>query len=90
MAPAPAGAATAACQTDDTPVPDPAIDGLLKLEISPGESAFVIEASKPAEIDFKVIDDIEQAVREVQGGKLDVIANYTAFQAIRTRYGRAL
>ncbi|GAB3679044.1 MurT ligase domain-containing protein [Actinocorallia lasiicapitis] len=43
-----------------------------------------------AEVDFKLVDDIEQAVWEVQGGKLDVIANYTAFQNIRTRYGRAL
>ncbi|GAA3202670.1 MurT ligase domain-containing protein [Actinocorallia longicatena] len=43
-----------------------------------------------AEVDFKVVEDIEQAVWEVQGGKLDVIANYTAFQSIRTRYGRAL
>ena len=43
-----------------------------------------------AEVDFQVIDDIEQAVLAIPPGKLDVIANYTAFQDIRTRYGRAL
>jgi UDP-N-acetylmuramyl tripeptide synthase len=43
-----------------------------------------------AEVDFRVVDDIEQAVLSVPPGKLDVIANYTAFQDIRTRYGRAL
>jgi UDP-N-acetylmuramyl tripeptide synthase len=43
-----------------------------------------------AEVGFQLIDDIERAVLSVQGGRLDVIANYTAFQDIRTRYGRAL
>jgi UDP-N-acetylmuramyl tripeptide synthase len=43
-----------------------------------------------AEVQFTVVDDIEQAVWAVPPGKLDVIANYTAFQDIRTRYGRAL
>jgi UDP-N-acetylmuramyl tripeptide synthase len=43
-----------------------------------------------AEVHFQLIDDIEQAVMAVPPGKLDVIANYTAFQNIRTRYGRAL
>jgi UDP-N-acetylmuramyl tripeptide synthase len=43
-----------------------------------------------AEVQFTVVDDIEKAVWAVPPGKLDVIANYTAFQDIRTRYGRAL
>jgi len=43
-----------------------------------------------AEVDFQVVDDIEQAVMAVPPGKLDVIANYTAFQNIRTRYGRVV
>lgn len=43
-----------------------------------------------AEVTFTVVDDIQEAVMAVPPGKLDIIANYTAFQNIRTRYGRAL
>ena len=43
-----------------------------------------------AEVDFVVVDDIDQAVLAVPPGGLDVIANYTAFQDIRTRYGRVV
>ncbi|MGH3389794.1 MAG: MurT ligase domain-containing protein [Actinomadura sp.] len=43
-----------------------------------------------AEVDFVVVDDIDQAVLAVPPGNLDVIANYTAFQDIRTRYGRVV
>ena len=43
-----------------------------------------------ADVDFTVVDDIEGAIMAVGPGKLDVIANYTAFQQIRTRYGRVV
>jgi UDP-N-acetylmuramyl tripeptide synthase len=43
-----------------------------------------------AEVSFTVVDDIEQAVMAVPPGHLDVIANYTAFQNIRARYGRVV
>jgi lipid II isoglutaminyl synthase (glutamine-hydrolysing) len=43
-----------------------------------------------AEVDFTVVDDIDQAVLAVPPGGLDVIANYTAFQDIRARYGRVV
>ncbi len=40
------------------------------------------------EVPFEVADDIEAAVDMVPAGGLDVIANYTAFQQIRTTLGR--
>jgi lipid II isoglutaminyl synthase (glutamine-hydrolysing) len=40
------------------------------------------------EVGFDVVDDIEAAVDRVPPGGLDVIANYTAFQQIRTTLGR--
>ncbi|MEV5570999.1 MurT ligase domain-containing protein [Spirillospora sp. NPDC052269] len=43
-----------------------------------------------ADVQFTLVDDVEQAILAVQPGHLDVIANYTAFQSIRTRYGRAV
>ncbi|MEU5876614.1 MurT ligase domain-containing protein [Spirillospora sp. NPDC047279] len=43
-----------------------------------------------AEVPFTFVEDIDQAVMAVPPGKLDVIANYTAFQNIRTRYGRVV
>ncbi|WP_103942724.1 Mur ligase family protein [Thermomonospora echinospora] len=43
-----------------------------------------------AEVEFTLVEDIEQAVMAVPPGHLDVIANYTAFQDIRTRYGRVV
>ncbi|GAA3968938.1 MurT ligase domain-containing protein [Actinomadura viridis] len=43
-----------------------------------------------ADVQFTVVDDIDQAVMAVPPGRLDVIANYTAFQDIRTRYGRVV
>ncbi|MQA86105.1 MAG: DUF1727 domain-containing protein [Streptosporangiales bacterium] len=41
-------------------------------------------------VDFELVRDIDEAVERVPPGRLAVIANYTAFQAIRTSYGRAL
>ncbi|HEY3905512.1 MAG TPA: MurT ligase domain-containing protein [Streptosporangiaceae bacterium] len=41
-------------------------------------------------IPFDLVDDIEAAVDAVPVGQLDVIANYTAFQHIRTVVGRAV
>jgi hypothetical protein len=32
---------------------------------------------------------VDEAVDQVEGGSLDVIANYTAFQQIRVALGRA-
>jgi lipid II isoglutaminyl synthase (glutamine-hydrolysing) len=40
------------------------------------------------EVPFDLVDDIEAAVDRVPPGGLDVIANYTAFQSIRTALGR--
>jgi UDP-N-acetylmuramyl tripeptide synthase len=39
-------------------------------------------------IPFQLADDIDDAVSRVSGGALDVIANYTAFQQLRTVLGR--
>jgi lipid II isoglutaminyl synthase (glutamine-hydrolysing) len=38
---------------------------------------------------FELVDGVDSAVGLVEGGSLDVIANYTAFQQIRTIFGRA-
>jgi UDP-N-acetylmuramyl tripeptide synthase len=43
-----------------------------------------------AEVDFTIADDVNGAITAVGPGRLDVIANYTAFQDIRTRYGRVV
>jgi UDP-N-acetylmuramyl tripeptide synthase len=43
-----------------------------------------------AEVRFTIVEDIDEAIMAVGPGRLDVIANYTAFQQIRTRYGRAV
>ena len=37
---------------------------------------------------FQLVDGVDSAVSMVEGGSLDVIANYTAFQQIRTTFGR--
>jgi UDP-N-acetylmuramyl tripeptide synthase len=41
------------------------------------------------EIPFDLVDDIDAAVDAVPQGPMDVIANYTAFQQIRTTVGRS-
>ena len=41
------------------------------------------------EVPFELAEGIDDAVDRVTGGSLDVIANYTAFQQIRTALGRA-
>jgi lipid II isoglutaminyl synthase (glutamine-hydrolysing) len=41
------------------------------------------------EVPFELVEGIDDAVDRVTGGSLDVIANYTAFQQIRTAVGRA-
>ena len=41
------------------------------------------------EVSFELADGIDDAVDRVTGGSMDVIANYTAFQQIRTVLGRA-
>ena len=40
------------------------------------------------EVPFDLVDGVEAAVDRVPPGGLDVIANYTAFQQIRTTLGR--
>ena len=40
-------------------------------------------------IPFELVESVDDAVGRVRGGTLDVIANYTAFQQIRTTLGRA-
>jgi lipid II isoglutaminyl synthase (glutamine-hydrolysing) len=40
------------------------------------------------EVPFELVAGIDDAVGKVAGGNLDVIANYTAFQHIRTVFGR--
>ncbi|HEX9031059.1 MAG TPA: MurT ligase domain-containing protein [Streptosporangiaceae bacterium] len=42
-----------------------------------------------AEVPFELVDSVDGAVDLVPPGGLDVIANYTAFQQIRTTLGRA-
>ena len=41
------------------------------------------------QVEFELADDVDDAVAKVPPGALDVIANYTAFQQIRTVLGRA-
>jgi len=41
------------------------------------------------EVGFELAGDVDDAVARVPPGPLDVIANYTAFQQIRTALGRA-
>ncbi len=41
------------------------------------------------EVTFELTDGIDEAVDQVPAGSIDVIANYTAFQQIRTVLGRA-
>jgi UDP-N-acetylmuramyl tripeptide synthase len=38
---------------------------------------------------FDLVDGVDEAVDQVEGTSLDVIANYTAFQQIRVALGRA-
>ena len=41
------------------------------------------------DVDFELVTSIDDAVDRVGRGALEVIANYTAFQRIRTTLGRA-
>jgi lipid II isoglutaminyl synthase (glutamine-hydrolysing) len=41
------------------------------------------------QVEFELVEDVDDAVLKVPPGALDVIANYTAFQQIRTAVGRA-
>ncbi len=41
------------------------------------------------QVGFTLVDNVDDAVDRVPPGGLDVIANYTAFQQIRTALGRA-
>jgi UDP-N-acetylmuramyl tripeptide synthase len=41
------------------------------------------------EVEFRLTDGVDDATAQVPPGPLDVIANYTAFQQIRTALGRA-
>jgi UDP-N-acetylmuramyl tripeptide synthase len=41
-------------------------------------------------VPFELVDDVEAAVDAVPPGRLDVIANYTAFQHIRAVVGRSV
>ncbi|WP_182902962.1 MurT ligase domain-containing protein [Microbispora sp. H10830] len=43
-----------------------------------------------AGVPFQLCDSFEQAVALLAPGKIDVIANYTAFQQIRAEFGRAV
>ena len=40
-------------------------------------------------VGFELVDNVDSAVGLTSGDRLDVIANYTAFQQIRTAFGRA-
>jgi UDP-N-acetylmuramyl tripeptide synthase len=40
-------------------------------------------------VDFDLVEGVDEAVDQVEGTSLDVIANYTAFQQIRVALGRA-
>jgi hypothetical protein len=56
-----------------------------------GERALDLAVRLEADrVPFQLVEDIDDAVSRVRpGGTLDVIANYTAFQQIRTAVGRA-
>jgi hypothetical protein len=41
-------------------------------------------------VPFQLMDSFAEAVQSQSPGKIDVIANYTAFQQIRTEFGRAV
>jgi lipid II isoglutaminyl synthase (glutamine-hydrolysing) len=41
------------------------------------------------QVPFELADSVDDAVDRVNGGRLDVVANYTAFQQIRVALGRA-
>ena len=41
------------------------------------------------EVPFDLVEDVDEAVDQVAGPSLDVIAYYTAFQQIRVALGRA-
>ncbi len=41
------------------------------------------------QVAFDLVDSVDEAVEQVEGSSLDVIANYTAFQQIRVALGRA-
>ncbi|MFF3440854.1 MurT ligase domain-containing protein [Streptosporangium sp. NPDC002721] len=43
-----------------------------------------------ADVPFQLADSFEQALAAQPPGKVDVIANYTAFQQIRSEFGRAV
>jgi hypothetical protein len=40
-------------------------------------------------VPFELVEGVDEAVDRVSGERLDVIANYTAFQQIRVFLGRA-
>jgi hypothetical protein len=40
------------------------------------------------EVPFRMVGDIDEAVEQARSKSMDVIANYTAFQQIRTALGR--
>jgi hypothetical protein len=40
------------------------------------------------EVPFRMVRDIDEAVEQARSKSMDVIANYTAFQQIRTVLGR--
>jgi hypothetical protein len=40
------------------------------------------------EVPFRMVPDIDEAVGQARSKSMDVIANYTAFQQIRTALGR--
>jgi UDP-N-acetylmuramyl tripeptide synthase len=40
-------------------------------------------------VPFELVEGVDEAVARISGSKLDVIANYTAFQQIRVTLGRA-
>src|SRR5205814_616904 len=52
----------------------------------PRDVAVRLEADLVA---FDLVDGVDEAVDQVEGTSLDVIANYTAFQQIRVALGRA-
>lgn len=43
-----------------------------------------------ADVPFQLAGSFEQALGAQPPGKVDVIANYTAFQQIRSEFGRAV
>ena len=56
----------------------------------PGSGRVVVSDQPVADFSHLTAPEQLAAISRVEGGELDVLANYTAFQQIRTMLGRAV